>query len=239
MVTRVWSEERERFIIDTYGTLSVRDQANRLGLRVNQVRQRRRVLIHRGLIRPIQSKYHTIQRNAQHIIRQINQGVPFGRIAKQYRIQPDSLRDTLKRYYPTFQTRRTYFTSEVAKLFGVTTKVVLFWRKQGWLKYLKEDRFTYIQHQDLKAFLSVREAWPWYRIEKMPMTMWRQRAYLTRKQIGGSWLSTQQVGALLYFSQTHIKELIRDGYIPATKIAGEWRIWSADVEALQEKRRAA
>lgn len=50
------------------------------------------------------------------------------------------------------------------------------------------------------------------------------------------WLTVEQVAERWQFAQDTVRKLCQSGRLPATKIAGQWRISLADVEAQEGAR---
>lgn len=110
-------------------------------------------------------------------------------------------------------------TTEVARIFGVTSTGVRAWirrgwlgaRESGWLRYCKGElhRAWTITSADVESFMRDQALWVRWWPEDMPPGHWRDVALELRA--GLTFLTTSEVGDLLGYTSAHVGHLIADG----------------------------
>lgn len=191
------------YIIATYETVSIADQAAHLNSTINSVRQIQSRLNKAGVITGRLSKAARDRRKGrdamlvERIRRLTADGVTRDTIAKQLK-QPVGRVMSIIRSIGGAQPLRTgtYTLDEVAAMFQVTWANAHNWVKQGWLKATRSKgvgRLFAVRRFDLIAFIAVRPAWPSYAPQLIRDEELKERALAAQKAAGGKWYSRREI----------------------------------------------
>lgn len=125
---------------------------------------------------------------------------------------------------------------EVGRLFSVHHEVVRLWIGRGYLQAKRNAsspgahyRHYLITDEALIAFLSVREAWVSYTPRQIQDVDWRRLAEECHAAVPGEWLIPKQVGRCYNRRAGEVRDWIRQGVLPATRIGGLLFVWSSDL----------
>lgn len=191
------------YIIATYETVSIAEQAQRLNSTINSVRRIQYLLNKAGVITGRLSKAARERRKgrdamlAERIARLAADGATAPSIAKQLK-QPLGRITHIIRKLGGMQALRAdvYSLEQVATMFCVTWATAHNWVKQGWLTAKRNTGagcVFAVNRFDLIAFIGVRPAWPSYAPQLIRDDELRERALQVQQSAGGRWYSRREI----------------------------------------------
>lgn len=191
------------YIIESYQTTSIADQAAYLGKTPGAVRHIQYKLSQAGAIVARLSLAARERRKARDgmLVERVRQcvadGLTIDRIAKELK-QPEGRIERIVEELGGAQSLRTsvYSLDQVAALFQVTAENVHRWIDCDWLKAARNNKpgSTFaIRRCDLIAFVAVRPAWPSYAPRLIKDEELRERALAAQIDAGGRWYSRQEI----------------------------------------------
>lgn len=191
------------YIIETYQTVPIAEQAAHLGKTPESVRHLHHKLGHAGAIVARLSKAARERRKArdamlvERVRRLVSDGLTIDRIAKTLK-QPEGRVACIVEELGGTQQLRTnvYSLDQVAALFQVTAENVHRWIDCDWLKATRNNKAgsTFaVKRSDLIAFVTVRLAWPSYAPRLIKDEELRERAIAAQASTTGKWYSRQEI----------------------------------------------
>jgi len=191
------------YIIETYQTVPIAEQAAHLGKTPGAVRHIQYKLSQAGAIVARLSLAARERRKARDgmLVERVRQlaadGMTIDGIAKALR-QPEGRIECIVGELGGVQQLRTnvYSLEQVATLFQVTPEVARQWIDQAWLKATRNNKpgSTFaIRRCDLLAFVNVRAAWPSYAPRLIKDEELRERAIAAQASATGKWYSRQEI----------------------------------------------
>lgn len=235
----------------TWSSHTAREQAAALGVSLGRVNQLRAQLLQRGLVDLYarRGRRFWTSEEADRLQTLLEDGCSVARSAEVLRRTPSAIYSAVRFHSPhetidgirdqpwaAVRSRR-----QVAALFGVSSWTVGRWIDHGWLvarrnAYSRARAQTYqrqylITDTALRAFLTVREAWPDYPIEQITDADWRQLAAQARPANmgvllpdGSAWISVADYAARTRRRPEWIWVQCRTAQLVARRVAGRWQI---------------
>lgn len=252
-----WTPEREQFVIDTAAALTTAQQAARLGMSPNAVKERRSLLRAQGrLTTPGGAGFRPWTPQEDDDLRElIAEGLPpiavIRRFRQRHKRTENAVRNRIDRLGGLTAMRaprailRIWSQHEVADLFGASIHLPGIWIRRGWLHadYSRRRRNyerrggprALITDAALADFLLVRAAWPSYDPARITDPIWREVAQEARAEAGGHWVRATDLARAWGFAPLGFARLITDCPWPlTTTMWGKANyVWSADVPTLR------
>lgn len=243
-----WTDREDAYLIATYGSVGMRDQAAHLGRTLNAVRSRRSHLLKAGLI-PYGDRERTLRRAAElDTLRDVlSQGKTLAAAARKVGIRLTTAYGLASAGGGVRAIRRDSLMAvrtlaQVAALLGVCWDRVADWAATGDLAVRRNGtvrsggrrikRHYLVTDDALLAFLGRRELWPQWDVDGISDADWREYARDLRAAAGGSWVRLDVWAQRCYYSPTTVRRWARLGLVPSVKgLHGAWYAWSADLDA--------
>jgi len=250
---RKWSEQDWQFVVDTYETLSIAEQATRLDRTASSIAVVRGKLLRAGRIVGSARKYFRLWTEAedQQLIALVEAGQPMAAIGRRLGRSECAVRRRMAGVLDGIDRHRNNGSmpvrslSQVARLFGVSRRTVDGWIESGALRVIRshvgrtpDDTVVYgrvamgrylITTADLRVFVRKRELWIWWTPDTLTDEPLRRFAEQVRLLAGGRWMDTEAIALELGFAVTTVREWLRRGLLPAQRRGRVFYVWSTDL----------
>lgn len=129
-------------------------------------------------------------------------------------------------------TSTIWTAGRVARLFGVDTKTVALWMRNGWLKVRRNDKYGrrivwVTTEDDLTVFVENPAYWHVWEPARMTDAAWREWATEVHSE---RYLTTDEVAMRLCVVPATVVLWIRNGELPAAKHGAHWRVAASALE---------
>lgn len=236
-VRKNWTEEEDRFLLDTWSTKNTREQAMQLGRNVPGVHRRRKLLRDRGLVESADRAYsRPWSREDDKRLATLAHDCNIAQLAVQLNRTPESIVNRLADL-DTYSGKNLYRRYFLERLLHVTAETINLWVALGWLKlhHNKGGKWSqsFFHVDDIRAFL---HSHPYaYNPQLLVGSMFEVDGAHARRN---PWLSVIQAAELVGCSQSTLKihQAEIDGVVEIPGIGGkQWRFPLASILKFKEQ----
>lgn len=198
----------------------IREQAESLGLAYTTVKQYRSAMIKAGLVRPLTKCATAADVRRLRVLAANGYGIAGA--AQCLEMSDSQVAELASRHKIRFGHGWWHLTG-LESLMGVSEDAITHWRAREWLtpQASSEPRgkrhgyrgiYLRVNHRDLVAFLSIREAWMTYAPEGIQDAELRRIAQMYRDTAGGRWVSAKELAGMAYLHITSLRKRLARGW---------------------------
>lgn len=231
-----YTDEQIAYVIDTYPTHTVQQQADHLGRTYSAIRGLRSKLIRAGRINATPLRPWTPADDEQ-LIELICDGVGMHRIARKLDRTHRAVKTRLEHHGGIAAIRSLLHSPlpilDVARLFGVHHHRVQRWVHWGWLTTKRGRRKhepRLILQESIAAFIANPRYWMAWEPKHMTDPDWRAEAERLRAEADGFWVPLNDWTVARGYHNAYASKWVRSGLIPAVHELDRYWVWSTDLE---------